>query len=426
MKDPFEFVINNFTTDFISSKVALLQIVIILLAFAVTYILSKTITNSLFSKSSNSDLFSRSAKRIIGPVVMLIILFITDVVLGEYQSTNILAIAIALVNAMIIIRLSISFVRYVLKPSATLKTYENIISSIVWILVALHFFGVLSILEANLTDIVIHMGSYEFSLWLVIQVFFGIALSIIAAILLGQFIENKLMKVKKLDMNIRVMLSKVIRITLYALAIIITLSSLGVNLTFLSVFGGAFGVGLGFGLQKIASNYISGLIILFDKSIHIGDILTIGSHYGEVTIIRPRYTVLRKLDSVEVLIPNESLISENIVNHTFSDRKSKVTINIQISYKSSIDKASEIMLNALKEESRVLDDPEPTVIILGFGESGIDLMIAFYIVDPEEGSLALKSDIYKKLWNEFQREGIEIPYPYRTIEIVNLESNKTI
>ena len=143
MKDPFEFVINNFTTDFISSKVALLQIVIILLAFAVTYILSKTITNSLFSKSSNSDLFSRSAKRIIGPVVMLIILFITDVVLGEYQSTNIIAIAIALVNAMIIIRLSISFVRYVLKPSATLKTYENIISSIVWILVALHFFGVL-------------------------------------------------------------------------------------------------------------------------------------------------------------------------------------------------------------------------------------------------------------------------------------------
>ena len=187
------------------------------------------------------------------------------------------------------------------------------------------------------------------------------------------------------------------------------------------MFGGAFGVGLAFGMQKIASNYISGFIILLDKSIHIGDILSIGEHYGVVTVIRSRYTVLKKLDGIEVIIPNETLISENIINHTLTDRKSRISIDVQISYKSSVDKAFEIMLNSAKNESRVLNDPEPSVFLMKFADSGIDLMLSFYIVDPEEGSWGLKSDIYREIWNEFQKHNIEIPYPYRTVEIINPE-----
>ena len=219
-----------------------------------------------------------------------------------------------------------------------------------------------------------------------------------------------------------VMISKVMRIALYIIAIIVTLSSLGLNLTFLSVFGGAFGVGLAFGLQKIASNYISGFIILLDKSIHIGDILTIGEHYGVVTVIRSRYTILKMLDGIEVIIPNETLISENIINHTLSDRKSRVSVDVQISYKSSVDKAFEIMLNAAKNEVRVLNDPEPSVYLMKFADSGIDLMLSFYIVDPEEGSWELKSNVYREIWSEFQKHGIEIPYPHRMIEIINPET----
>ena len=137
--------------------------------------------------------------------------------------------------------------------------------------------------------------------------------------------------------------------------------------------------------------------ILLDKSIHIGDILMVGEHYGVVTLIRSRYTVLRKLDGIEVIIPNETLISENIINHTLSDRKSRISIDVQISYKSSVDKAFEIMLNAAKNESRVLNDPEPTVFLMKFADSGIDLMLSFYILDPEEGSWGLKSDIYREI-----------------------------
>jgi small-conductance mechanosensitive channel len=125
-----------------------------------------------------------------------------------------------------------------------------------------------------------------------------------------------------------------------------------------------------------------------------------------------------------VIIPNETLISENIINHTLTDRKSRISVDVQISYKSSVDKAFEIMLNTAKNESRVLNDPMPSVFLMKFADSGIDLMLSFYILDPEEGSWGLKSDVYREIWKEFQKHDIEIPYPYRTVEIINSEKIK--
>ncbi len=423
MNNPFDFLINNLNSDFLLSWSTICQIAIIFLAVGLASISNNSIRNYFISKTKESkEILVNGASRIISPIVTLIVLCISNSALNQYQPTNILSIAITLVNAMILIRLSIYLIRYIIKPSDSIKALESLISITVWVLVALHLFGVLSLFIIQLDGVTFNFGDHRFSLWLAIQVIFGVALSIFTAILFGQFIENRLMKVKELDMNARVMISKVMRIALYIIAIIVTLSSLGLNLTFLSVFGGAFGVGLAFGLQKIASNYISGFIILLDKSIHIGDILTIGEHYGVVTVIRSRYTILKMLDGIEVIIPNETLISENIINHTLSDRKSRVSVDVQISYKSSVDKAFEIMLNAAKNEVRVLNDPEPSVYLMKFADSGIDLMLFFYIVDPEEGSWELKSNVYREIWSEFQKHGIEIPYPHRMIEIINPET----
>ncbi|NQW34242.1 MAG: mechanosensitive ion channel [Methylophilales bacterium] len=423
MNNPFDFLINNLNSDFLLSWSTICQIAIIFLAVGLASISNNSIRNYFISKTKESkEILVNGASRIISPIVTLIVLCISNSALNQYQPTNILSIAITLVNAMILIRLSIYLIRYIIKPSDSIKALESLISITVWVLVALHLFGVLSLFIIQLDGVTFNFGDHRFSLWLAIQVIFGVALSIFTAILFGQFIENRLMKVKALDMNARVMISKVMRIALYIIAIIVTLSSLGLNLTFLSVFGGAFGVGLAFGLQKIASNYISGFIILLDKSIHIGDILTIGEHYGVVTVIRSRYTILKMLDGIEVIIPNETLISENIINHTLSDRKSRVSVDVQISYKSSVDKAFEIMLNAAKNEVRVLNDPEPSVYLMKFADSGIDLMLSFYIVDPEEGSWELKSNVYREIWSEFQKHGIEIPYPHRMIEIINPET----
>jgi small-conductance mechanosensitive channel len=151
----------------------------------------------------------------------------------------------------------------------------------------------------------------------------------------------------------------------------------------------------------------------------------VGEHYGQVSVIKSRFTVLKRLDGIEVVIPNESWISENIINYTFSDRKTKVPLDIQISYSSSVDKAFEIILAAVNDEPRVVDNPKPTVFLKAFADSGIDLHASIYVSDPEEGSLGLKSDLYRKIWKNFQEQGIDIPYPHRTVEVISKE-NKII
>ena len=421
----FEFIKNNFNLDFMLSMPTLWQFLAIFLALSLSFFTNKVIKNYVVGTTKdNWKIATDGLIRIISPIIILVILFVSKIYLDTFQSTIFLNIAISLVNALIVIRLGVYFIRYLTKPRPWIRALENTIATLVWFIVALYLFGLLSPIRDSLAQIQFSFGDNIFSLLLALQVIFGSALAVLFAVTIGQFIENRLMKVDQLDMNARVMLNKILKITLYIVAVVIALSSIGLDLTFLSIFGGAFGVGLAFGMQKIASNYVCGFIILLDKSIHIGDILMVGEHYGVVTLIRSRYTVLRKLDGIEVIIPNETLISENIINHTLSDRKSRISIDVQISYKSSVDKAFAIMLNAAKNESRVLNDPEPNVFLMKFADSGIDLMLSFYILDPEEGSWGLKSDIYREIWDEFQKEGIEIPYPYRTVEIINSEKDK--
>jgi len=421
----FEFIKNNFSLDFLLSMPTLWQLCAILVALGLSFFSNQIIKNYVVGSAVNNwKMATDGLVRIISPIIILVVLLFSKIYLDTFQTTPFLHIAISLVNALIVIRLGVYFIRYLIKPRPWIRALENTIASLVWVIVALYLFGLLSPIRETLDQVQFSFGDNNFSLFLVFQVIFGSALAVLFAVTLGQFIENRLMKIDQLDMNARVMLNKVFKITLYVVAVVVALSSIGLDLTFLSVFGGAFGVGLAFGMQKIASNYVCGFIILLDKSIHIGDILMVGEHYGVVTLIRSRYTVLRKLDGIEVIIPNETLISENIINHTLTDRKSRISIDVQISYKSSVDKAFEILLNSAKNESRVLNDPAPSVFLMKFADSGIDLMLSFYIVDPEEGSWGLKSDIYREIWNEFQKHNIEIPYPYRTVEIINSDKDK--
>jgi len=384
------------------------------------YFVADNLKKFVFNKAK-SKILKDGLTRILFPLCSIILIGIAQTITSLFFTQGVLLLGQKLLIALLIIRTSVYLVRYLTNQNSIIRSLENVISIIIWILFLLQISGILPQIIDALDNITFKIGAQKLSLLVMIQAVFAIFIAILVAMTISKFIENKLLKTSQLDPNARVMLGKVFRIFLYFVAVVVSLSSIGINLTFLSVLGGAFGVGLAFGLQKIASNYVCGFIILMDKSIHIGDILLVGEHYGVVTLIRSRYTVLRKLDGIEVIIPNETLISENIINHSFSDRKARISIEVQISYKSSVDKAFEIMLSAAKSEKRVLKDPEPATYLRGFGDSGIDLLLSFYIVDPEEGSWGLKSDINRKIWKKFQEEGIEIPYPYRTVEIVNKE-----
>ena len=422
----FDFIKNNLNVDYLLSVSVFMQAATLIVAGFVVFLTNKWIMRKIVERSKgNWKALGEGIGKIVSPFIFLIVVWLSGCILMPYQTVNILHVIQTLLIALIVIRLVVYLVKYILHPNPLLNAYQNFLSSILWVTVVLHLFGFLAPISSSLQSITFGFGDKEFSVLLVLQLLAGIFLSVISAMTLSRFIENRLMKVTQIGLSGRVMINKIVRIALYVIAIVVALDTIGLDLTFLSVFGGAFGVGLAFGMQKIASNYVSGFTILLDKSLQIGDILTIGEHYGIVDSIKSRYTVLRKLDGVEVIIPNETLIAENIINHTSSDRKVRVWIDIQIGYSSSVDLATEIMLSSCNQQERVIkDEPEPTVYLMNFGESGIDLKLVFYIEDAEEGTYRLKSDINKEIWREFQAKGIEIPFPQRVIHVENVKDFK--
>jgi small-conductance mechanosensitive channel len=234
---------------------------------------------------------------------------------------------------------------------------------------------------------------------------------------LGTLIENRLDRAEGLDVNLRVVFARLARALLIVTAVLISLPLVGIDLTMLSVFSGALGVGLGLGLQKIASNYVSGFIILLDRSIRIGNLISVGTDRGTVTRITTRFTVLRGLTGVEALVPNELLVSSVVQNESFSDHKVRIAMPIQISYDSDIERAMAILEAAAAAQERVISEPPPRTFLLAFADSGINLELGFWIADPEEGTGALRTDINLQIWREFQSAGISIPFPQREVRV---------
>ena len=185
----------------------------------------------------------------------------------------------------------------------------------------------------------------------------------------------------------------------------------------MSVFGGAIGVGLGFGLQKIASNYISGFIILFDHSVKIGDTVEVGGFNGKITQIKTRYSVLRNFSGEEMIIPNETFVTQNVKNFTFTDRASVATVETSIGYDCDVNRALAILVDIAKKQARILETPQPWAVVSGFGNDGINLKLSFWVKDPENGTSVLRSTIMKEILERFNQENISIPYTIRDVTL---------
>jgi small-conductance mechanosensitive channel len=245
----------------------------------------------------------------------------------------------------------------------------------------------------------------------------GVAVTL--AIWLSEVINRQLQSAG-LTPSMQVGISKFSRFLLITLAFLLALNAAGINLSSLAIFGGALGVGLGFGLQRIASNFISGFILVFDRSIKPGDIITVGQNTGSVHELRARYVVVRNREGVDTLIPNENLITSEVVNWSFVDRNVRTTISVQCSYKDDPEQAMALVLKSASASPRVLTDPEPVVRLIGFGENGMDLQLQVWVNDPENGFANVKSDINLAIWRAFKAAGITIPYPQRDLHIKSM------
>jgi small-conductance mechanosensitive channel len=357
--------------------------------------------------------------RVLFPLSSLLFVYVGMILLKNWQHTGILKLAATLLIAMAVIRLVVYALRYIFAPGGWVRAMESAIATTVWLLLALHLSGLLPDIMTVLNSVSFMMGKSELTLLLVLQAMLIILVTLFGALWISRMIENRLLGSHHMNMNLRVVLSKVVRIFFVLIAILMALSAVGLDITLLSVFGGALGVGLGFGLQKIASNYASGFIILLDESIHIGDIITVDTHYGVVSELRSRYLVLKKLDNTEVIIPNELLVANVMINHSMTDRKVRVQLAVQVSYQSDLDLAMKLMVEAAKTQERVLQDPPPNALLKGFADSGIDLVMNVWITDPEQGTMGLQSEIYMDIWRAFKKHQVSIPYPQREVRILN-------
>jgi small-conductance mechanosensitive channel len=369
-------------------------------------------------KSRRLNIGMHSISRLLFPLLALAFVIPARWLLSHWHPTHLLNILVPLLFALALIRITVYALRRVFSSQKWLHPWELFIGWTVWIGLALYITGLLPEILALLDSIGFQIGNQRVSVLLIAQSILAFTASILAALWMASAFETRIMDARAMDINQRVILSKISRTILIVLGVLIALPMVGVDLTVLSVFGGALGVGLGLGLQKIASNYISGFIILLDRSLHIGDIVTVDNRKGEVTSLTTRYVVLKSDDGTEALIPNDTFITSAVISQTYSNRRLRLIVPLQISYSSPVDTAMSIMFNTAKKFQQVLSEPEPAVILKEFADSGIHLELIIWVEDPEGGVLRLRSDINREIWSGFQENGIDIPFPQREVRLL--------
>ena len=349
--------------------------------------------------------------RAMWPLVSLLLVLAARPVLERFQKASVLDVAVPLLGSFALLRALVYAAQRSFPDSAWLGPMLRTVAACVWFGVALHLAGLAQPVLEALDGIVLPLGKNRVSVLVVLQATLTVAVSLLLALWAGSAIESRLMRSGTLDSSLRAVLARVLRAALLLVAVLVALSSVGLDLTVLSVFGGALGVGLGLGLQRIASNYVSGFIILLDRGLRIGDQISVDKYSGRVAQIRTRYTVLRAPDGTEAVVPNELLVAQPVLNHSFADPKVRLAVQLTIGYEADIDRAFELMREAAIAHARIVDDPAPAAFVSGFAADGVIVELAFWIKDAPLGTLSVRSDVSRQLLASLRAAGIPLPRP---------------
>ena len=345
-----------------------------------------------------------------GPIIALVLTWgAGTAVRAAGRDPVLLTIAGSLLIAWVLIRLITALTRQ--------TGLTQLAGLVIWAVAALAIVGWLEAFIQALDAAAFTAGGMRISLLTIVNGILLISLLLWAAITLARVLETQLGRVDGVTPAARVLVGKVVRIALLTIAVLVGLTSIGIDFTAVAVFSGAIGVGIGFGLQKVVSNLISGMILLLDRSIKPGDVIEIGEAYGWISKLGARYAAIVTRDGKEYLIPNEDLITQQVVNWSFSDRAVRLKIGVGVSYQSDVRKALDLMMEAAQENDRVLKAPPPATRLIGFGDSSVDLELRIWVNDPEAGVVNVASDVRLAVWDKFHAEGIEFPFPQRDLHI---------
>jgi small-conductance mechanosensitive channel len=320
---------------------------------------------------------------------------------------------------------SLALVWVLIRVSSMLVRDERLaraVAVLAWVIAALNIAGLIEPVVGLLDAMAVPIGNFRLSLLLVLKGGVTLAIFIWIANALSRLADQRLRVFTPLTPAVQVLAAKLVRMTLLTLAVVLALGSIGIDLTAFAVFSGAIGVGVGFGLQKVVSNLVSGVILLMDRSIKPGDVIEIDDTYGSVIALNARYASVQTRDGKEFLIPNEDLITQRVTNWSFSSNLIRQHVKVGISYQSDPHQAIELALEAMRDVPRVLSEPAPNCLLVEFGDSTINLELRFWIIDPANGTANVRSEVMLKLWDLFQRQGIEIPSPQRELTLRNPEA----
>jgi small-conductance mechanosensitive channel len=360
------------------------------------------------------------------PVLALAFAYAARVALAAAVRPGIFKVAIPILLSLVAIRLSARVLTRTFPGVAWVRTIERSISWLAWISVVLWITGISPMLLDAMDDVRWTMGSTEMTLRNVVEGGISAAVVLVLTLWVSAALERKLLSSGSgHDLSLRKMGANIIRALLLLFGLLVALSAVGIDIRALSVVGGAIGVGLGFGLQKIAANYISGFVILAERSLRIGDMVKIDTFEGRIRDIRTRYTIIRSLGGVEAIVPNETLITTRVENLSLADPRVLVQSAVQVAYGSDVRRLQPLLEAAVAAVARVVTDPAPSVQLAEFAADGMNLTVNFWIRDSENGKGGVKSEVNLAVLAVLNREGIEIPFPQRVVSTaVSTEASK--
>ena len=368
-----------------------------------------------------------SFARVLSPLLALTLIAVAKPLLGKWQHVNLLRVAIPLVASFALIRLAFYVLRRIFvrggQAGSFVLLFEKVFAILVWAGVALYITGLWPELIHYLEEIVVPVGRNKMSLLTILQAAVSVVVTLLLALWAGATFEERLMQLDTVHSSLRAVMARMGRALLIVTAVLLSLSSVGIDLTVLSVFGGALGVGIGLGLQKIVSSYVSGFVILLERSLAVGDMVAVDKYYGKVTQINTRYTIVQGLDGIESVVPNDMLVSGPVQNYSLTDRTLRLATHVSVSYQADIDDVIRWLEEATASIARVSKNPAPQAMLIKFGADGLELEIGFWITDPENGRMGVLSDVNRAILRTLHAHRVTIPCPQREVRL--LDESKT-
>jgi small-conductance mechanosensitive channel len=363
---------------------------------------------------------------VVMPVIaalLLVLLARSSLYAAQFDVTLLGAIA-RLLGAYIVVRIGVLLFTASLGNKSWIQNWEARVTLLIWLAIAAEYLGWLDPIINTLDNLGIAAGKTRISVWSVLKLLFILTLFMLVALWISRWVERRVKKLSNVALSTRIGISKFANAVLIGLSILIGLNAAGVDLTALTVLTGAIGLGLGFGLQSIAANFVSGFVLLMDRSIKPGDVISLSGqsgtsteNFGWVQELRGRYVVVRDRDGIEMLVPNQQLISNAVINWSYTDPRIRLKLPIRISYRDDPELALQILLTACKGQPRVLPEPAPVSRLMQFGDSGIELELRFWISDPQEGVNNVRSEVNRAIWRLFKEHKITIPVAQHEIRL---------